>query len=192
MTETSSTRPIKKPSSTGFWKRAFITLAVLFVLCVATIGFLWWWTTRPIKPTILSQPEEQQLELKVARLNGDRPEASTPEPEAPTASEPIYEKGSKTLVFTDRPQRPESPWAYSPGSQHQSRINWYRRYQNQARPTYHSIRRIRKIGTKKPPVLTEAFDKGSRSCLCLRKGIRKLSAYGVKRVQDLQAPEEAG
>jgi len=103
-------------SSTSFWKKAFITLAILFVLCVATIGFLWWWTTRPIKATVLSQPEEQQVELKMARLSGDAPPEIQPNPDTPNdpnspsdpeqsqaeRSEPTYEKGSKTLVFTER------------------------------------------------------------------------------------------
>ncbi|MGJ8634207.1 MAG: hypothetical protein ACSHX7_09835 [Luteolibacter sp.] len=63
----------------------FLVGLILLVVVALVAGGMWWWFNRPIKPVELSQNEKVVLEEKVESLD-----------------EPVYEKGAKEIVFTER------------------------------------------------------------------------------------------
>jgi hypothetical protein len=71
-----------------------IALIVLAVLVLA-IGGLWWWMNRPIQPVLLSAQEKAVVETKIEAIQN---------PAAPVAKvdEPMYEKGSREIILTER------------------------------------------------------------------------------------------
>jgi hypothetical protein len=93
-----------------------VGLGLLALILVAVVG-LWWWNNRPIRPVVLSPAEKAVVEQKVGMLQD--PESPTPvntttQPpaeapaEAPagpaelTPEDPVYEKGSREILLTER------------------------------------------------------------------------------------------
>jgi hypothetical protein len=74
--------PLAKGLSRTAW--LLIVLAALLLL----IGGLWYWYHRPIRPVVLTEPEKTVVEAKVEAIQ--------------KPSEPVYEKGSKEIIFTER------------------------------------------------------------------------------------------
>ena len=58
---------------------------IVFLLVALIAGGMWWWFNRPIKPVELSEKEQVVLEEKVEGLE-----------------EPVYEEGTKEIIFTER------------------------------------------------------------------------------------------
>ena len=84
MTETAAPRP--KISGLAW---ILIVVAVLALV----LGGLWWWHNRPIRPVQLSPQEKAVVEQKVEAIQ---------KPAEPPADEPVYEKGSKEIILTER------------------------------------------------------------------------------------------
>lgn len=81
-------------------KRLAIWLcAILGVLIIGLVAW-WWWANRPIHPTVLTAQEKQVVEQKVEALQN----TDTPPPADPQAQDdgPVYEKGGKEIVLTER------------------------------------------------------------------------------------------
>lgn len=85
----------------------WVTLLVVLVILVVVAGGLWWWFTRPIQPVVLSPQELSVVEQKVAAIQSADPAvpapptpASLPAPAGP--SEPVYERGKKEILLTER------------------------------------------------------------------------------------------
>jgi hypothetical protein len=64
--------------------KVFIILAILILV----LGGLWWWHNRPIRPVVLSPQEKAVVEAKVEAIQ--------------KPAEPVYEKGSKDIILTER------------------------------------------------------------------------------------------
>jgi hypothetical protein len=62
-------------------------LAITAILILA-LGGLWWWHNRPIRPVVLTSEEKAVVEAKVEALQ--------------KPAEPVYEKGSKDIILTER------------------------------------------------------------------------------------------
>ena len=81
-----NTVPAHKISRTT---RILIVLAVLAFI----LGGLWWWQNRPIRPVQLSPQEKTVVEQKVEAIQKAAGLA---------VDEPIYDKGSKEIILTER------------------------------------------------------------------------------------------
>ncbi|MBK1791428.1 hypothetical protein [Persicirhabdus sediminis] len=68
-------------------KKFLLILAIVVVTAVIGLGIAWWWYNRPIDPVELSERELAVVEEKI-------------EPLAP--AEPVYEKGGKTILLSER------------------------------------------------------------------------------------------
>lgn len=64
-----------------------IVLGVLAILALILAG-VWWWWNRPIQPVVLTAPEKTALEAKIESIQ--------------KPAEPVYEKGSRDIVLTER------------------------------------------------------------------------------------------
>jgi hypothetical protein len=80
MTENPSPAPRK---SAPFPKTPAITAILILAL-----GGLWWWHNRPIRPVVLTPEEKAVVESKVEAIQ--------------KSDEPVYEKGSKEIILTER------------------------------------------------------------------------------------------
>jgi hypothetical protein len=71
-------------------KRVSGLAKVLIILAVIALvlGGLWWWHNRPIRPVVLSPQEKAVVEAKVEAIQ--------------KPAEPVYEKGSKEIILTER------------------------------------------------------------------------------------------
>ncbi len=69
---------------TSPFPKVFIILAILILV----LGGLWWWHNRPIRPVVLSPQEKAVVEAKVEAIQ--------------KPAEPVYEKGSKDIILTER------------------------------------------------------------------------------------------
>lgn len=71
-------------------QRVSVLAKVLIVLAVIALvlGGLWWWHNRPIRPVVLSAKEKAVVEAKVEAIQ--------------KPAEPVYEKGSKDIILTER------------------------------------------------------------------------------------------
>lgn len=58
------------------------------ILLALILGGIWWWVNRPIQPVVLSAQEKAAVEAKMAALQ--------------KPAEPVYEKGSRDIVLTER------------------------------------------------------------------------------------------
>lgn len=74
------------PVRTGLSRTAWLLIVLAALLLV--IGGLWYWYHRPIRPVVLTEPERSVVEAKVEAIQ--------------KPSEPVYEKGSKEIIFTER------------------------------------------------------------------------------------------
>jgi len=82
----------------------WVPFLVILIILVALIGGLWWWFTRPIQPVVLTPQELATVEQKVAVIQSADPAVplTTPVPTAAGPSEPVYERGKKEIVLTER------------------------------------------------------------------------------------------
>jgi hypothetical protein len=88
MTGESTPPPVAKGLSRTAW--LLIVLAALLLV----VGGLWFWSNRPIRPVVLSEPEKSVVEAKVEAIQ---------QPEKPVEpGEPVYEKGARDIIFTER------------------------------------------------------------------------------------------
>lgn len=92
MTETTIAAPTKRS-----WLKPALIAAVLLVLVLAG---LWWWTHRPIKPVLLSEPERKVVQEKLEIIQVPVTVHNEAEPTA--HAEPKYEAGVREIVFTER------------------------------------------------------------------------------------------
>ena len=88
--------PVPAPLRRSRWP--YVLLAIFAVLLVA--GGLLWWLIRPIRPVVLTPQEVAVVEAKVAALQ--TPPAAPVVPPPPGAPEPVYERGKKEIVLTER------------------------------------------------------------------------------------------
>lgn len=88
--------PASVPPRRSRWP--FVVLALLAVLLLA--GGLVWWFTRPIQPVVLSPQETAVVEAKLASIQA--PPAAPVATPPPGAPEPVYERGRKDIVLTER------------------------------------------------------------------------------------------
>lgn len=88
--------PVQAPLRRSRWP--YVLLAIFAVLLVA--GGLLWWLTRPIRPVVLTPQEVAVVEAKVAALQ--TPPAAPAVPPPPGVPEPVYERGKKEIVLTER------------------------------------------------------------------------------------------
>jgi hypothetical protein len=79
------------PVGTGLSRTAWLLMVLAVLLLV--IGGLWYWHSRPIRPVVLTEPEKSIVEAKVEAIQ---------KPDEPAPGGPVYEKGSKEIVFTER------------------------------------------------------------------------------------------
>jgi hypothetical protein len=82
MTGETTPPPVGKGLSRTAW--LLIVLAALLMV----VGVLWYGYHRPIRPVVLTGPEKAVVEAKVEAIQ--KPD------------EPVYEKGSKEIIFTER------------------------------------------------------------------------------------------
>ncbi len=82
MTGKSTTPPDGKGLSRAAW------LLIVLVALLLVIGGLWLWHNRPIRPVVLTASEKTAVEQKVEAIQ--------------KPVEPVYEKGSKEIIFTER------------------------------------------------------------------------------------------
>lgn len=87
MTGETTPTPVRKGLSRSAW--LLIVLAVLLLVA----GGLWYWNNRPIQPVVLTEPEKAAVEAKVEAIQ---------KPDKPVQDEPVYEKGAKEIIFTER------------------------------------------------------------------------------------------
>jgi len=82
----------------------WVPFLVILIILVALIGGLWWWFTRPIQPVVLTPQELATVEQKVAVIQSADPAVplTPPVPTAAGPSEPVYERGKKEIVLTER------------------------------------------------------------------------------------------
>lgn len=71
-------------------------LVIVLAVLVITVAGLWWWQNRPIRPVVLSAQEKTIVEQKVEAIQNPTLPVTV---EAP---EPVYEKGSKQIILTER------------------------------------------------------------------------------------------
>jgi len=90
MTETT---PVPRRSSP--WFKVLLVLVALVLLG----GGLWWWFTRPIQPVELTAQEKTVVEEKIAAIQHAEPAKPAA---SPASSEPVYERGKKEIVLTER------------------------------------------------------------------------------------------
>ena len=104
----STTTPIAAVKNTPWLLYGFAALLGLLLVIVATVGITLWWLQRPIKPVVLSAPEQTAVEEKLQHLGS----SSTVAPAsnrgtavgaavAPPEDRP-YVPGSKVLTLTER------------------------------------------------------------------------------------------
>lgn len=87
MSEIAAVKPRRR-----IWPLVLIGLAVLLLVAGGAI----WWYFRPIYPVTLTDAEKTLVEAKVAAIQGNPPQV------VPANPEPVYEKGSKDIVLTER------------------------------------------------------------------------------------------
>lgn len=63
-------------------------VAIAAVIGLLILGGIWWWHSRPIHPVELSAAEKSVVEAKVRAIQ--------------PADGPVYEKGSKEIILTER------------------------------------------------------------------------------------------
>jgi hypothetical protein len=88
MTGETTPPPVRRGLSRTAW------LLIVMAALLLVIGGLWYWHTRPIQPVVLTGPEKSVVEAKVEAIQ------KPGEPVGP--GEPVYEKGSKEIIFTER------------------------------------------------------------------------------------------
>jgi len=86
--------PVQAPRRRSRWP--FVLLAFLAVLLLA--GGLFWWSTRPIRPVVLSPQEKAAVDVKIAAIQSPSPAPAVPQ----GPPEPVYERGGKEIVLTER------------------------------------------------------------------------------------------
>jgi len=79
-----SERSAPTPRKSSCLIQGFVVLAILALV----FGGFWWWHNRPIQPVNLSAREKAAVEAKVESLQ--HPDG------------PVYEKGSKEIILTER------------------------------------------------------------------------------------------
>ncbi len=81
--------PVQPPQGLQDRKRSCLLLIFVGIAVIIALGVgVWLWFNRPITPVELSQQETQALERKLDDLEA--------------AEEPVYERGSKEIIFTER------------------------------------------------------------------------------------------
>ncbi len=88
--------PVQAPLRRSRWP--FVLLALLAVLLL--VGGLVWWFTRPIRPVVLSPEEKATVEAKLASIQSPAGVPVTPPPAG--VPEPVYERGKKDVILTER------------------------------------------------------------------------------------------
>ncbi len=66
----------------------FSKVLIILAILILVLGGLWWWHNRPIRPVVLSPQEKAVVEAKVEAIQ--------------KPAEPVYEKGSKDIILTER------------------------------------------------------------------------------------------
>jgi hypothetical protein len=61
---------------------------IISAILILVLGGLWWWHNRPIRPVVLSPQEKTVVEHKIEAIQ--------------KPAEPVYEKGSKDIILTER------------------------------------------------------------------------------------------
>ena len=87
-------------------KSCLISGLAIFAILVIAIGALIFWYNRPIRPVVLTEPEQAAIEQKVAAIHaaGDDPPLKFESSGDPgeLIPPPDYVPGSREIVFTDR------------------------------------------------------------------------------------------
>ena len=79
-----SENPPPAPRKSARFPKALI----IFTILILVLGGLWWWHNRPIRPVVLSADEKAVVEAKIEAIQ--------------KPAEPVYEKGSKEIILTER------------------------------------------------------------------------------------------
>ncbi len=79
-------------------KRLSTGLKILIAIAAVVLlfGGLWWWTNRPIQPVQLTAQEQTVVEAKIEAIQAAKPAT------AASPAEPVYERGKKEIVLTER------------------------------------------------------------------------------------------
>lgn len=102
MSEVASPPPVPTgpaaPAKKSGGKSCLLIGLIVLLLGVIAAGGVLWWLNRPIKPVVLSEPEMEVVEAKVEAIQSGK----APEEIRVDLDEPVYEKGSKEIVLTER------------------------------------------------------------------------------------------
>ena len=79
-------------------KRLSTGLKILIAIAAVVLlfGGLWWWTNRPIQPVQLTAQEQTVVVAKIEAIQAAKPAT------AASPAEPVYERGKKEIVLTER------------------------------------------------------------------------------------------
>lgn len=79
---------METPPPAGRKKSCLIRACIGLAIVIVALGALWWWHNRPIRPVELSVAEKVVVAEKVEAIQ--------------KPAEPVYEKGAKEIVLTER------------------------------------------------------------------------------------------
>lgn len=86
------------PEAPARRKTKRLKVLVLVLVPLLVLGGLFWWINRPIRPVVLTPPELELVEAKVGAIQaGERREEIRVD-----VGGPVYEKGRKEIVLTER------------------------------------------------------------------------------------------